>query len=159
MSDDRGNIQRIAGNSLMPRLNEPRAYDFSQLDAITRAAQQRVQRETTVAAAAEYALEAAEITVGNLIAEIDAFQEGLNKDEEIAVFVVGGPAGASFFPTQVRAINPDKVLFGGVGAESSPFLVVQHVSQLNIVMRAVKVAEDEQPRRIGFHGPVADEEQ
>lgn len=144
-------FQRIMGNALSPPVSRAPLIDVSALEAIGRVAQERIDRETTVAAAAQYALESADASVAALMAEIETFQAGLSASEEIAVFIVGGPAGASFFPTQLRAINPDKVLFGGIDPDDHPFMLVQHVTQLNFVMRAVRVEPDEKPRRIGFH--------
>lgn len=144
-------FKRIMGNVDLPTMPRPPIIDMSHLKAINKAAQERVERELTVAAAAEYALQSADASVTALMNEIETFQAGLSREEEIAVFIVGGPAGASFFPTQLRAINPDKVLFGGIDPDDRPFMLVQHVTQLNIVMRAVRVEPAEKPRRIGFH--------
>lgn len=85
--------------------------------------------------------------------EIETFQSQLDENEELAVFVIGGPAGSQFFPTQLHAINPDKILFGGLDVNEKPFMVVQHVSQLNFSMQSVEVPKDQKPRRIGFEIP------
>jgi hypothetical protein len=151
---EKNEVQRMIGRGLMPRITAPASLvDNSALRAIQQAAQERIAREQTIADAAAHALEAASRTVAALIAEVSQFQDALSADEEIALFVIGGPAGSSFFPTDIRPIDPDKVLFAGLDENDAAFMVVQHVSQLNFAMRAIRVAPKEEPRRIGFHFP------
>jgi hypothetical protein len=137
------------------------AFDTSRLDelsrSIARTTQQRVQREKTIAQAAAMSLEAASRCVNALVERIATFEEGLAADEEVSIYVIGGPAGQAFFPTTLQPIDPDKIVFGGLDSNERPFQVVQHVSQLNFAMQAMKVAPNEAPRRIGFHFPEDDQ--
>lgn len=142
------------------RVPQP-AIDYSAMmeaqDHIQLAARERIKRETTVAAASALAMRSASHSVHAIVERIASYEALLSAQEEVALFVIGGPAGSSFFPTGIEAIDPDKVVFSGVDEGDRPFVVVQHVSQLNVAMRAAKVARDEQPRRIGFHHPLGED--
>ena len=128
--------------------------DNPAMEALRRAGRERVRREEIITSAAAQALRAASECVGELICQIEKFENSLDEHQEVAVFVIGGPAGASFFPTSIQAIDPDKVVFDGIDPDGGPFVVVQHVTQLNFALRAVRTAPDEPPRRIGFHHPI-----
>lgn len=134
-------------------LYKPPEFDMSSLraheDAIQKAAQERIGRERKIAAAAEHALNAAALAVDTLVDEIAVFEGTLSDQEEVALFVIGGPAGQQFFPEVMKPLNPDKVLYGGRDQHGRPFTVVQHVSQLNFAMLAAVLEEGQQPRRIG----------
>ena len=119
--------------------------------------QEKVDRERTIAKAAAQAMQAASHCVDALTRRIANFEQGLRENEELALYVIGGPAGASFFPTSIEAIDPDKVVFTGLDQDDRPFVVVQHVTQLNFAMRAAVIAKDEKPRRIGFHHPLGED--
>ena len=118
---------------------------------------QKVDRERTIANAADQAAHAASHTVHVIDGQMSDFEERLRENEEIALYVIGGPAGGSFFPTSIEAVDPDKVIFTGLDPDNRPFLVVQHVSQLNFAMRAAVITADEKPRRLGFHHPLGDD--
>ena len=126
-------------------------------DGIARASRAKVKRETTIADAAALAMRSASHSVDAIVERIAGYEVLLTADEEVALFVIGGPAGSSFFPTGIEAIDPDKIVFSGVDEGDRPFVVIQHISQLNVAMRAAKVARDEQPRRIGFHHPLGED--
>lgn len=118
-------------------------------DSIARTTRERVRRERQIAAAAEHSLNAAAVAVETLAEEISIFESQLSNHEEVALYVIGGPTGQSFFPTLLKALNPDKVLYGGADESGRPFVVVQHVSQLNFAMTATVLEEGQEPRRIG----------
>lgn len=117
-------------------------------DAIAKAAGERVAREKTIAEAAEHSLNAASVAVDSLFDAIEQYEVALGECEELAIFIIGGPAGKEFFPNIIRPLNPDKVMFGGLDENDRPFTVVQHVSQLNFAMLARFLQEGEKPRRV-----------
>ncbi|MGA0541340.1 DUF6173 family protein [Neotabrizicola sp. VNH66] len=85
-----------------------------------------------------------------LIAYIRHFESGLNPDEEIAMGFAGGEAGI----LRIEGIgwsDPDIVTFYGRDEDGLKTQLVQHVSQLSVILRAVPLARPEAPpRRIGF---------
>lgn len=85
-----------------------------------------------------------------LILYIKNFEDRLDNKHEVAMGLVGGEAGV----LRIEGIGyfaPDIVTFYGRDEEGSRMQLVQHVTQLNVVLRAMpKDAEIEEPRRIGF---------
>lgn len=112
------------------------------------------QRRTLVDAAA-HQLAQAEDAVEGLVADIEYFESMLETDQEAQMVVIGGPAGTAIFPQCLCAIGSDRIRYEGVDQDGCRVTVIQHVSQLNIMLKAVKVGEDK-ARRIGFH--IDDEE-
>lgn len=99
---------------------------------------------------AEYSLHAATSTIGLLRKHIGAFEAKLSDREAVLIMMIGGPSGVSFFPTRVWSEDPDKIAFEGVDPDGHPFLVVQHVSQLNFALRSCPLAENQTRQPIGF---------
>lgn len=86
-----------------------------------------------------------------LILYIRNFEAQLDASEEVAMGFTGGEAGV----LQIEGVgffDPDLVTFYGRDEEGMKTQLIQHVSQLNVMLRAVpKLApEEEPPRRIGF---------
>lgn len=85
-----------------------------------------------------------------LIAAIAEFEAGLDDTQEVALGLAGGTAGV----LQIDAlgwIEPDILTFDGIDAEGIRTRMIQHVTQLNVLLVALP-REDEAgaPRRIGF---------
>jgi len=85
-----------------------------------------------------------------LIAAIAEFEAGLDDTQEVALGLAGGSAGV----LQIEAlgwIEPDLLTFDGIDAEGIRTRMIQHVTQLNVLLVALP-REDEEgaPRRIGF---------
>lgn len=79
---------------------------------------------------------------------IAAFQHGLSEDVEIAMLV----AGAGTIPFRLRGVrvsNPDILIFNGIDEDGNPVQLVQHHSQMSVMLTAVPKLE-ETPYRIGF---------
>ncbi len=78
------------------------------------------------------------------------FEEQLDNEHEVAMGFVGGDAGV----LRVEGIgyfDPDIVTFYGSDPTGSRTQLVQHVSQLNVMFRALpKAVEGKAPNRIGF---------
>lgn len=85
-----------------------------------------------------------------LILYIQNFEEQLDGDHEVAMGFTGGDAGVM----RIEGIGyfaPDIVTFYGRDEEDARTQLIQHVSQLNVMLRALpKAPEVEEPRRIGF---------
>jgi hypothetical protein len=85
-----------------------------------------------------------------LILYIKNFESQLDNEHEVAMGFTGGDAGV----LQIEGIgyfDPDIVTFYGRDEGGARTQLIQHVSQLNVMLRALeKPSEAEEPRRIGF---------
>lgn len=78
------------------------------------------------------------------------FEEGLDDDHEIAMGFAGTDAGVLKIEG-MGYFDPDVVTFYGSDSAGGKMQLVQHVSQLSVVFRAVpKAVEAAEPNRIGF---------
>lgn len=97
---------------------------------------------------AEYAVEA-------IYEEIAAFEASLDSDHEVGMPVVGGPAGLCVHVREVYRFGNDKLVFVGVDSGERPVRLIQHLSQLNLLMLAApKIGPV--AARIGFHAPTGE---
>ena len=85
-----------------------------------------------------------------IILYLKNFEESLDNEHEVAMGFTGGDAGVlriegmGYFP-------PDIVTFYGTDASGAKTQLIQHVSQLNVLLRALpKAVEQAAPNRIGF---------
>lgn len=93
---------------------------------------------------------AAEWAYERLILYIRNFESGLDREHEIAMGFTDTGAGILRIEG-IGYFDPDIVTFYGVDASGSKTQLVQHVTQLNVMLRAVrKPVEAAEPRRIGF---------
>ncbi|MCV2863906.1 DUF6173 family protein [Albidovulum sediminicola] len=92
----------------------------------------------------------AEWAYERLILYIQNFEEQLDDEHEVAMGFTGGEAGVM----RIEGIGffaPDIVTFYGRDEDEARTQLIQHVSQLNVMLRALpKAPEVEEPRRIGF---------
>ncbi len=78
------------------------------------------------------------------------FEEGLDDGHEIAMGFAGTDAGVLKIEG-MGYFDPDIVTFYGADPAGSKMQLVQHVSQLSVVFRALpKAVETAEPNRIGF---------
>ena len=78
------------------------------------------------------------------------FEEGLDNEHEVAMGFVGGDAGVLRIEG-MGYFDPDIVTFYGSDGAGGRTQLVQHVSQLNVMFRALpKAVQGEAPTRIGF---------
>lgn len=93
---------------------------------------------------------AAEWAYDRLILYIQNFESQLDAGQEVAMGFTGGQAGI----LQIEGVgyfDPDVITFYGRDQDGLRTQLIQHVSQLNVILRAVpKNIPDEPPRRIGF---------
>lgn len=78
------------------------------------------------------------------------FEEQLDNEHEVAMGFVGGDAGVLRIEG-MGYFDPDIVTFYGSDPAGGRTQLVQHVSQLNVMFRALpKAVEGKAPNRIGF---------
>lgn len=86
-----------------------------------------------------------------LILYIQNFEEQLDNEHEVAMGFTGGDAGVLRIEG-VGYFDPDIVTFYGADGSGAKTQLIQHVSQLNVMLRALPREESSQepPNRIGF---------
>lgn len=85
-----------------------------------------------------------------LILYIQNFEETLDNDHEVAMGFAGGTAGVLRIEG-IGYFDPDVVTFYGSDEMGTKTQLIQHVTQLNVMLRALpKQTKEEAPRRIGF---------
>jgi hypothetical protein len=93
---------------------------------------------------------AAEWAYERLILYIQNFEKALDNEHEVAMGFVGGNAGVLKIEG-MGYFDPDIVTFYGSDAAGSKTQLVQHVSQLSVILRATPKPEAQaEPERIGF---------
>lgn len=93
----------------------------------------------------------AEWAYERLILYLKNFEEQLDKDHEVAMGFTGSSAGILRIEG-VGYFDPDILAFYGSDEAGTKMQLIQHVSQLNVMLRAIpKATPPEEPaRRIGF---------
>lgn len=92
----------------------------------------------------------AEWAYERLILYIQNFEEQLDAEHEVAMGFTGGEAGILRIEG-VGYFDPDILTFYGTDETGARTQLVQHVSQLNVILRASPKPKDtDRPRRIGF---------
>ncbi|MEM9756781.1 MAG: DUF6173 family protein, partial [Pseudomonadota bacterium] len=85
-----------------------------------------------------------------LVLYIRNFEEALNPEEEAALGFAGSDAGLIRI-VGIGFFAPDLISFTGVDTTGHRTQLIQHVSQLNVALRAVpKPRADAPAQRIGF---------
>jgi hypothetical protein len=85
-----------------------------------------------------------------LILYIQNFEEQLGNEDEVAMGFAGGEAGVLRIEG-MGYFDPDIITFHGSDPAGGKTQLVQHVSQLNVMLRALpKQVEAAAPNRIGF---------
>ncbi len=112
----------------------------AELDPLPAAVSARSAQEKSPA---EWAYERLILYIGN-------FEKQLDDTQEVAMGFAGGEAGV----LRIEGIGyfaPDIITFYGTEEDGTRTQLVQHVSQLNVMLRAMpKAPEVDVPRRIGF---------
>jgi hypothetical protein len=92
----------------------------------------------------------AEWAYQRLILYIQNFEKQLDNEHEVAMGFVGGEAGLLRIEG-IGFFDPDIVTFYGRDGAGTRTQLIQHVSQLNVFLRALpKPSEAKEPTRIGF---------
>jgi len=85
-----------------------------------------------------------------IILYLKNFEEQLDADHEAAMGYTGGDAGVLRIEG-MGYFDPDIVTFYGTDPAGGKTQLIQHVTQLNVMLRTVpKAAEAAEPNRIGF---------
>ncbi|WP_239058480.1 DUF6173 family protein [Aliiroseovarius sp. PrR006] len=85
-----------------------------------------------------------------LILYIKNFEEQLDNEHEVAMGFAGGDAGVLRIEG-IGYFDPDIITYYGSDGEGTKTQLVQHVSQLSVMLRALpKQIESAEPNRIGF---------
>ncbi len=92
----------------------------------------------------------AEWAYERLILYIQNFEEQLDNEHEVAMGFAGGDAGVLRIEG-LGFFDPDIVTFYGTDPDGAKTQLIQHVSQLSVILRALpKQDETPEPKRIGF---------
>lgn len=92
----------------------------------------------------------AEWAYERLVLYIQQFEKQLDGEHEVAMGFVGAEAGVLRIEG-IGFFDPDMITFYGSDAAGVKMQLIQHVSQLSVILRALpKQQETEEPRRIGF---------
>ena len=94
-------------------------------------------------------LNPAEWTYERLKNYIKDFESELDNDHEIAARLVSFGQSLTFHIEDMGYYGPDIITFYGKNDKNEPVQLIQHTSQLSVLLVAVKKQAD-QPRRIGF---------
>lgn len=94
----------------------------------------------------------AQIMFENVVDRIRKFESALPNELQAAGNIVTGP-GCTFLINKVSYMEPDIILFSGLLPDGAAVELVQHISQLNLLLTALPRKDDiSKPRReIGFH--------
>lgn len=92
----------------------------------------------------------AEWAYQRMILYIQNFEEQLDNEHEVAMGFTGSDAGVLRIEG-IGYFDPDIVTFYGTDTSGAKTQLVQHVSQLNVILRAMpRKPEHKEPYRIGF---------
>lgn len=85
-----------------------------------------------------------------IIMYLKNFEEQLDADHEVAMGFTGGDAGVLRIEG-MGFFDPDVVTFYGTDPAGGKTQLIQHVTQLNVMLRALpKAVQSAEPNRIGF---------
>ncbi len=86
-----------------------------------------------------------------LVHQVMEFEKNLGPDHEVGGRFVEGPGSEPLHLSNVASWGPDMILFMGEFADGRKWELVQHYSQVSMLLVAVrKINAGEEPRRIGF---------
>lgn len=86
-----------------------------------------------------------------LVKSIIDFEQNLDEEHEVAAQLVSFNNNETFNIMDVGFWDPDLIIFFGMSPQGNRIQLMQHVSQVNIMLVAMpKVEKKEPPRRIGF---------
>lgn len=85
-----------------------------------------------------------------LVWYIKRFEQNLDNEHEIGMRLVNFGSGASFHIEAIDCDEPDLFCFYGKDSNGQNVELIQNVSQLNVLLVAMKISSEKPPRRIGF---------
>ncbi|RYG25052.1 MAG: hypothetical protein EON93_22525 [Burkholderiales bacterium] len=84
-----------------------------------------------------------------LVHQVMEFEKNLGPDHEVGGRFVEGPSGEPLHLSNVASWGPDMILFMGEFPDGRKWELMQHYSQVSMLLVAVRKINEE-PRRIGF---------
>lgn len=84
-----------------------------------------------------------------LVHQIMEFEKNLGPDHEVGGRFIEGPGNEPLHLANVASWGPDMILFLGEFPDGRKWELIQHYSQVSLLLVAVRKMKDE-PRRIGF---------
>lgn len=91
-----------------------------------------------------------------IMERIKKFEDTLDNDHEVALRLASFGQSITLSVVDIGYSNPSTLVFHGYVGDQ-PATLIQHMSQLNFLLLAVKKADPEKPpRRIGFSQPTED---
>ncbi|MXW50233.1 MAG: hypothetical protein F4X81_09490 [Gammaproteobacteria bacterium] len=84
-----------------------------------------------------------------VVRSINSFEEQLDQEHEVGARLVNFGLEMTFHIEDVGYWGPDIITFYGMDQEGNNVELLQHISQLSVLLVALKKVRDE-PRRIGF---------
>ncbi|SDF30155.1 DUF6173 family protein [Limimaricola pyoseonensis] len=124
----------------LPRLREVHAGEDRPADAVLPPA---LRRPADAKTPARWAYE-------RLILYIQRFEQALDADQEVAMAMTGGHSGVLRIEG-MGYFDPDIVTFYGTDPSGAKTQLIQHVTQLSVILRALPRQRPEEPaERIGF---------
>jgi hypothetical protein len=81
---------------------------------------------------------------------IDAFEKKLDAQHEVGFSLISFGGGQMMHADDLGYWAPDLLLFYGRNDSGAPMQIIQHVSQLSLVLVAARKQSPEPPKRIGF---------
>jgi len=142
MDEDINTAAEVAEADALPRCREVHA-DPDKESAVVDVPDAISRKPVEQKSPAEWAYE-------RLILYIQNFEKTLDNEHEVAMGFTGGDAGVLKIEG-MGYFDPDIVTFYGSDPAGGKNQLVQHVSQLSVMLRAVpKQVEQDAPERIGF---------
>ncbi|WP_420862254.1 DUF6173 family protein [Algirhabdus cladophorae] len=139
MTDDIKTSAEALEAAAIPRKRDVGKDGKGQTADLPKALEEGIERKS----AAQWAYE-------RLILYIQKFEETLDSDQEAAMGFTGGDAGVLRIEG-MGYFDPDMITFYGSDPAGGRTQLVQHVSQLNVMLRALpKHVDQAEPNRIGF---------
>jgi hypothetical protein len=86
-----------------------------------------------------------------LMLYISSFESRLDEAFDVGVCLVSFGASVQFYLESMGFANPSLISFNGRDVDGKPLTLVQHVTQINLLLTTLPRAHPEEPRRpIGF---------
>ncbi len=87
---------------------------------------------------------------------IKEFEDSLDYDHEVAIMLASFGQSITMTVTEIRYSNPSTLVFHGL-VDGKPATLIQHMNQLNFLLRSVEKSSPEKPPfRMGFALPTED---
>lgn len=92
-----------------------------------------------------------------LVSMINDFDKSLDDNHEVGVRLVTFGQNVTFHLTSLGYWNPSLITFAGIASDGNPVELIQHVSQISILLMKVPRLEPNKPKKpIGFHSNATD---